>query len=286
MKTFDPRLTAARPDLAAEELQGLVNASRFVAGRAMHVAVELADLHNAPSHEAGLDTQALFGEDVMLYEDHEGWGWVQLVRDSYVGYLSMNALAEGKNNASHVVCVNRTFVYPGANMKLPIEFALPLGARVHMVGEEPPFARLAQGGFVFAAHLRPLSEPAEDFVLFAEGLIGAPYLWGGKTSQGLDCSGLVQISLAQAGIDAPRDTDMQQTALGSAIYFDDDISRLRRGDLVFWKGHVGLMRDAERLVHANAHHMLVACEPLRDACARIESSGGGKVAALRRLEGD
>ncbi len=283
MKTFDRRLTPARPDLAAAELEGHVVASRYVAGRAMHVAVEFADLHSAPSHEASIDTQALFGEDVLLYEDHEGWGWVQLASDSYVGYVSMNALAEGKADASHIVCVNRTFVYPGANIKLPVDFALPLGARVSVGAGEPPFCRLVEGGFVFSAHLKPRAWRTDDFVAIAEGLIGTSYLWGGKTSQGLDCSGLVQIALAQAGFDAPRDTDLQEAALGRPVDIGGDLSGLRRGDLVFWKGHVGIMRDAETLVHANAHHMLVACEPLRGACERIAKNGAGNISAIKRL---
>ena len=282
MKGFDRRLTAARPDLAAAELQGKVAASRFVPGRRMHVVAEVADLHSAPSHEAGVDTQALFGEEVTLYEDHEGWGWVQLAGDSYVGYLSMNALAEGSYAASHAVRVNRTFVYPAPNMKLPVLRALPLGARVAVAGGEAAFASLCEGGFVFAGHLRPLARPEADFVAVAEGLVGAPYLWGGKTGQGLDCSGLVQISLAQAGVAAPRDTDLQQAGLGASLP-TADLAGLRRGDLVFWRGHVGIMQDAKRLLHANAHHMLVASEPLDEACARIARGGNGDIVAIKRL---
>jgi hypothetical protein len=283
MQNFDRRLTPARPDLAAKTLEGRVAAPRYVAGRAMHVAVEVANLHSAPSHQAGIDTQALFGEDVTLYEDHEGWGWVQLGRDSYVGYLSMQALAEGKAAPTHVVCVNRTFVYPGANMKLPIDFALPRGACVAVTGSETLFARIAQGGFVFATHLRPCGAPVDDFVTVAEDLIGVPYLWGGKTAQGLDCSGLVQIALAEAGIAAPRDTDLQEAALGRPLD-ESAVSLLRRGDLVFWKGHVGIMRDAKTLVHANGHHMLVASELLHDARTRIAAQGAGEITSVKRLE--
>jgi hypothetical protein len=283
MQVFDRRLTPARPDLAAQELAGRVRAERYVAGRAMHVNVEMTDLHSAPSHDSGIDTQALFGENLTLYEDHEGWGWVQLAGDSYVGYLSMTALGEGEIVPSHVVCVNRTFVYPGANMKLPIARALPLGAGVTVETSEPPFVRIAQGGYVFAAHLRLCAMHADDFVAVAEGLVGVPYLWGGKTSQGLDCSGLVQVALAQAGVDAPRDTDLQQAALGTPLDVSDDLSGLRRGDLIFWKGHVGIMRDGDRLLHANGHHMLVASEPLSEARARIAANGAGEISAIKRL---
>lgn len=283
MKAFDRRLTPARPDLAAAGLEGHVSAERYVPGRIMHVAAEFADLHNAPSHESGVDTQALFGEQVVVYEDHEGWGWVQLASDSYVGYLAMNALAEGAAEPSHVVCVNRTFVYPGADIKLPVSLALPLGASVVVEASEPPFVRLVGGGFVFAAHLEPRDWRADDFVAVAEGLIGTAYLWGGKTSQGLDCSGLVQIALAQAGIAAPRDTDMQQAALGAPVAVGRDLAALQRGDLVFWKGHVGIMCDALTLVHANAYHMRVVREPLREARDRIAGSGAGVISAIKRL---
>jgi cell wall-associated NlpC family hydrolase len=283
MTTFDRRLTPARPDLAAAELAGRVSASRYVAGRAMHVAVEAANLHCAPSHEAAIDTQALFGEDVTLYEDNEGWGWVQLARDSYVGYLAINALAAGKTAPTHSVRVNRTFVYPAGNMKLPADFALPLGGRVNVTGSEPPFVQIAPHGFVYGAHLRPCDIPADDFVAIAEGLVGVPYLWGGKTCLGLDCSGLVQIALAEAGIEAPRDTDLQQAALGREIDIATVLSGLQRGDLVFWTGHVGMMRDADTLLHANGHHMLVVSEPLEEARRRTAAQGAGEIAAIRRL---
>jgi cell wall-associated NlpC family hydrolase len=285
---FDPRLTPARPDLAAAHLRGRVEAARFTEGRPRHLHAEIADRRRVPSPDAPIDTQVLFGEHVMLYDEHEGWAWVQLAADNYVGYLSRDALAEGPAAPTHRISVNRTFIYPGANMKLPMQAALPRGAAVQ-VRDTPvrdtndDFAQLAEGGFVFAAHLTPFAETTADFVAVAENFLDSPYLWGGKTSLGIDCSGLVQIALAAAGRAAPRDTDLQEAALGQTLPIDDKLDHLRRGDLVFWKGHVGIMRDAESLLHANGHHMLVTTEPLADTRARIRQKGAGEITAIKRL---
>jgi cell wall-associated NlpC family hydrolase len=279
----DPRLTPARPDLAAAHLRGEIEAARYVEGRRMHVRDGLADLRGEPSHSAAVTTQAIYGEEVMLYEDHEGWAWVQLATDGYVGYLAREALAEGAANATHRIRVNRSFVYPAADLKVPVLAALPLGAAVKVEDEEGAFARLAAGGFVFAPHLRALGEKVKDFVGVAEGFLGSPYLWGGKSSLGIDCSGLVQIALAEAGIAAPRDTDLQERALGIELPLNARLEALRRGDLVFWKGHVGIMRDVQTLLHANAHHMLVSSEPLDGVRDRIRQKGGGDITAMKRL---
>jgi cell wall-associated NlpC family hydrolase len=280
---FDPRLTPARPDLAAAHLRGKVSALRFVEGRPMHLRDEIADLRRAPSLEAPIDTQVLFGEDVMLYDEHEGWAWVQLANDNYVGYLSRDALAEGPAAPTHRIGVNRTFIYPAPDMKLPVQGALPRGAAVRVVDQKNEFARLADGGFVFAAHLAPLADAAADLVAVAEAFLGSPYLWGGKSSLGIDCSGLVQVALAAVGQAAPRDTDLQEAVLGDALPVDERLDNLHRGDLVFWKGHVGLMRDAATLLHANGHHMIVATEPLLEARARIRQKGAGNITSIKRL---
>ena len=284
MTDFDPRLTPARPDLAAAYLRGQVAADAYIEGRALQVCVGTADLRHAPAPDAPLDTQALFGEEVMLYEDHEGWGWVQLARDGYVGYISMAALAEGQIKPTHRVTVNRSFVYPGPDLKFSARDALPLGATVRVRATKGGFAQIDDAAYVFSGHLLRSSENQKEFVAVAERLLHAPYLWGGKTSLGIDCSGLVQISLDAAGIDAPRDTDLQEQALGLPIAVDPDLAGLRRGDLVFWRGHVGIMRDETTLLHANAHHMLVASEPLRIARDRTLAKTAQPISAIKRLE--
>lgn len=295
MSQPDPRTTPMRPDLAAESLRGLVAAPRYAAPRRMSVADYAVGLRRAPRRDAALDTEALFGEAVDVYDiDEDGWAWVQLAGDGYVGYVPVDDLREVQGVASHRVAVPRTFIYPVPDIKAPPQGALPMAAQVsaHAAVAEAKtaaagaaaacFIRLASGGFVYAAHLAPVGEVSGDPAAVAAQFVGAPYLWGGRTSLGLDCSALVQLSLMSVGQACPRDSDMQQRDLGQALA-PDAFAALRRGDLVFWRGHVGMMLDTHTLVHANGHHMQVAAEPLDGAMARIEAAGGGPVTALRSI---
>lgn len=281
---YDRRLTPARPDIAAIHLKGKVEAARYVEGHVMRVIAEAVPVRGEPNPEAGYDTQALHGERLTVYDmDDEGWAFAQLARDGYVGYVSANALAPAQAPATHRVIAPRTLVYPARSIKTPPLLALPMLAEVTVLGTDEPFARIEGGGFVFAKHLAEASFTDTDFVTVAERFEHAPYLWGGKTWEGLDCSGLVQIALQAAGLNAPRDTDMQAASLGQAIDPGSDYQNLRRGDLVFWKGHVGVMCDAATLLHANAHHMQVAREPFDAARRRITANSFGEVIAVKRL---
>jgi cell wall-associated NlpC family hydrolase len=281
--TLDPRLTPYRPDLAAKNLEGQVDAARFVEGTLHEVIEPQAPMRRAPAPDASLDTEALMGERVTVYETtDEGWAWGQLHDDRYVGWLPDAALGAPGAAPTHRVAALRTLVFPGPDIKLPLLTALPLGARVAVVRHEGRFAVTEGGGYVPTQHLAALDEVAADFVAVAERFVGAPYLWGGKTSLGLDCSGLVQTALTACGIPCPRDSDLQEQALGITVAANVVHSNLRRGDLVFWKRHVAIVRDANSLVHANAHHMAVTIEPLGEAIARIRA-GGSDVTSVRRL---
>lgn len=279
MPAFDPRLMPARADLAAKELEGKVTAARYVDGHAREVIEPQTPLQLDPSPEAPLATEALKGERVTIYDTNgEGWAWGQLAADGYVGWLPANALTTPGASPTHKVISLRTFVFPVPSIKaLPLE-ALPFGARLVVARSEGGFAVTASGAFVPAVHLAPIGAYETDFVAVAERFVGAPYLWGGKTMLGLDCSGLVQIALTACGISCPRDSDMQEQALGTAAEPSDP----QRGDLFFWKGHVGIASDRESLLHANAFHMAVAIEPLAEAIARIRASGA-EVSSVRRL---
>ena len=281
--TFDRRITPHRPDLADERLRGQVEAERFATGTARRVIAPSAPLRRHPSPDAPLDTEALMGERVTVYDEHEGWAWAQLETDGYVGYVPTAALGDPGPAPTHRIAPLRTFLFPGPNLKLPPLGFVSLGARVSVVAAEGDYARLDTGAFVYAPHLSPIDAGEPDFVAVAERFLHAPYLWGGKTSLGLDCSGLTQVALQAAGGAAPRDSDMQQAELGHEVEIGPDLAGLARGDLVFWRGHVGIMLDETRLIHANGHHMLVAVEPLAIAEERIRLKTFGPITAVKRL---
>uniref|UniRef100_A0A9E8CK47 NlpC/P60 family protein n=1 Tax=Bosea sp. NBC_00436 TaxID=2969620 RepID=A0A9E8CK47_9HYPH len=280
---LDRRIHAFRPDLAARALTGQVEAPRFADPQAMRIVAASAPMRREPRPDAPLDTEALAGELVEVYEREEGWAWAQLAGDGYVGYIPDDALRPDQAAPTHRVAGLRTFIYPGPSIKLPPLSALSLGASVAVVERKGDFAVLADGGHVFAAHLSPLDQHETDFVAVAERFVGVPYLWGGKTSLGLDCSGLTQLCLAAAGIAAPRDSDMMEAMLGRPVELREDLSGLQRGDLVFWKGHVGILTAPDTLLHASGHVMSVYREPLREARDRIRAKSFGEITAIKRL---
>ena len=281
--SLDPRLNAVRPDCADIRLKGMVTADRYVEGVPRRVVAPSTPLKRTPAPEAPQDSELIRGEEVLVFDETaEGWAWVQSRFDGYVGHVAADALGPPAPVPTHRVTALRTFVYPGPDMKLPALAALSLGSGVAVAGETETrgtrFGLLAGGeGAIVARHLAPVEAPPEpDFVAVAERFAEVPYLWGGRTSLGLDCSGLVQVAMMAAGRTVPRDTDMQQDAIGVPVAGGLAAS-LQRGDLVFWPGHVAILLDPARIVHASGGHMTVVVEPLAAAVARI-----GPPAVVRR----
>lgn len=270
MSKLDPRLNIFRPDLADLRLEGQVEAERFVTGVAARISVPVAPLRRQPDHGSGVESEALFGDSIMVFEREHGWAWVQGDSDGYTGYVDETGISTTTVNPTHVVSVPRTFVYPHPELKSPHLMALSMGSELSITAFEEVrgtrYAALSTNGHVIASHLQPLDKRSADYVAIAEVLTGTPYLWGGTSAFGLDCSGLVQLSMRMCATTVLRDTDMQAASIGDAI---DPADGLQRGDLVFWKGHVAIMRDAENIVHANGHTMLTSCEPLAGAVERI-----------------
>jgi hypothetical protein len=278
----DPRLTPARPDLAAQYLEGRIEAARFVSGEDFEISEGIAPLRGEPFSNATLLTQALKGERVTIYDrTGEGWAWGQLRDDGYVGWLPDRALAKPAAAPTHKITALSTFAFPGPSIKLPPVETLVMGATLSVLREDGVFAVTRDGWHLPLPHIGRIDRHADDFVAVAERFVGTPYLWGGKTSLGIDCSGLVQIAMNAAGRGCPRDSDMQQDRIGRAL--DPAPSgQLQRGDLIFWKGHVAIVRDADSIVHANAHHMATVVENTSDAIARIKAAGSA-ITAIKRL---
>lgn len=324
MTLLDRRRQAFRADLADARLKGQVDAARFVTGHPRVVAAAIADLRRAPGGDQSLDTQLLMGQEVIVFDEAPGydgapWAWCQAKEDAYVGYVpcaALNAPQSVPSRLTHQVIAPRTFLFPKADLKLPPLDQLSMGSKLSVVDEinvrGTLFACLASGRAVPANHLAPIGQGAPigalapidqgapirapvgapiralraNYVDVALRFVGTPYLWGGTTGFGIDCSGLVQQSLRVVGIPAPRDSDMQEAEIGERL--DGEIDRLiddralQRGDLIFWQGHVGILIDSDQLLHANAHHMATAVEPLASTLDRFQASGL-PVRAVKRL---
>jgi len=274
-----PRLTPVRSDLAAFSLKDQISAPRYSKGVTLHVGRPLAGMSDGPDTELEMINQLVFGEPFTVYDVADGWAWGQS-EDGYVGYIPAKHLRERAPAPTHRVVAVQCHVRPAPDFKKRPVGSLPYNARIQVIGGSGPYRQIEGGGYVATAQIAPLSEPAADWVAEAETFLRAPYMWGGRTHAGVDCSGLIQASMQAAGMDCPRDSDMQEKVLGRAL---GDAEAPARGDLVFWKGHVGVMTDGDTLFHANAHHMAGAYEGLEAAKARILAAGGGEPTSVRRI---
>jgi len=277
--SLDPRLTPLRDGIAARSLEGEVPAEVYLDPRPMICAAPAAAIRRTPEATSEQMDQLLFGESFDVIEDEAyGFVWGQARRDGYVGFVETAALRPAGANPTHVVAALRTYAFEAASIKSRAGGPYSLGSLVAVEAEEGKLSKVAGAGWMATSHLRPVGRHETDPAAVAERFLGAPYLWGGRESLGLDCSGLVQQALFAGGLSCPRDTD-QQAQLGETV----EKANLARNDLVFWKGHVAMMLDASRIIHANAHHMAVAIEPLDEAIARIAAAGAGGPTAFRRL---
>jgi cell wall-associated NlpC family hydrolase len=293
--SFDPRITPFKSDMAASYLKGQVDAKHYSEGTLMEVVCPVLDMLQSPFSDKGLITQALFGETMIIYDRQHDWCWGQLVTDGYVGWVRAAGLKLHRQGPDAQARVNvvRSFVYPTPSIKTVPLCVLSFGARVQCVqcgetvpakGTSLPMCAVAPRGFMIADHLKDTDKPVADWVALAELFLNVPYLWGGRSSVGLDCSALVQLSLATTGLIVPRDSDMQERELGESLpLISVEKKALKRGDLVFWKGHVAIMQDEKTCLHANAITMKVTSDPLLKVQNIIAAAGGGGITSVKRV---
>ncbi len=273
MSDLDHRLNVYRNDLADVRLKDQISADKFVSGKPRRVVSHFADLLGKPQANAPLFRQAIYGELVLVFEEKDGFAWIQRDWDGYVGYVKLEALGDCRANSTHRVVVPRTFLYPGADLKFQRSGYLSMGSEICVVGQTETrgteYSELNDGRWIITKHLCAIDDYAEDFVSVAKSLMYTPYLWGGNTGFGIDCAGLLQLPMMMTGRVVAADSDLQASSVGNPIDTSNGFDNLQRGDLIFWKGHMGIMENQTTLLHSSGHTMNVASEPHHQAIERI-----------------
>lgn len=270
----DRRLYPATARVAHVSLRGTVGDIPLTAGQDMEITATLADLLAAPN--GARDRQLVHGEGFCVVDTQGDHAFGFARKDGYCGWVLASALRPVAPK-THWVCAPASHLYPAPRVQAPPIHALPFGANVQVLGQDGGFAQTDQG-FIPLPHLRALGTGLGDPATVAEMFLHCPYLWGGNSHAGIDCSGLVQGALLACGILAPADSDLQQS-IGAAL---PSGAPLQRGDLLFWRGHVAMVVDDQRLIHANGHTMNVAYEEISACIIRIAAAGGGDVITRRR----
>jgi cell wall-associated NlpC family hydrolase len=279
---LDPRLNAFRRDLADAALRNRIDVPRYAEGRPARIKAGRAPLRCEPTATSRMGSELLFGETVSIFETRDGWSWVQSQEDGYVGYVRADFLGEAGEAATHWISALRSFIFSKPDIKSPVLEVLSMNSPIRVTARKERFVAVEGGGYVWADHIADLHDYEEDHAAVALRFLGTPYLWGGRSSIGLDCSGLVQMALARCGKEAPRDSDMQSRQVGENVPFGGDGSVLRHGDLVFWDGHVGFWLDGGDFVHANATDMMVTRGPFVNIARQIREATGVDVTVVRR----
>ncbi len=285
---LDPRIHPYRDDLAADFLEGRVAAPAFVPGKLRRAGAAFTPVMSKPvfSQPTPGELQAselLFGEDFTVFEDTGGWSWGQCGHDGYVGYVKSTDLYSNLPGPTHWVTPARSLVFSDNKGEYPAIMGLTMTARVAVETVEGDYAKLASGGWMFTRNLAELGETLPDFVAVAQVFSRVPYLWGGRGGLGIDCSGLIQVALATAGLSVPRDSDLQADAIGEDIPIPEDLSELLPGDIVFFPGHVGIYLGSGALLHASSFEMMVVTHSLVDVIERMNERKGQGVTRVRRV---
>jgi cell wall-associated NlpC family hydrolase len=279
---LDPRITPAREDLAASWLKERVKADRYIEPARQSIIVPIANIYRSPDSNQVIETQFLFGEPVDVLEVKGDWAWVQSARDSYVGYTAatnIKASKSGDSSPTHRVSNISAFVYPEATIKATPLMSLSYGSLIRVTEEKPDLCKLATGGYIPTSLIASIDFHADEIIAEAFRFLGTPYLWGGKSSQGLDHSSLVQLVLQANNYQCPRDSDLQEKQMGRPI----DRDAVQAGDLVFFRGHVGLMVDDSTIIHANDRAMAVSIDDLDEYVHWRSKNGKTPVKMFKRV---